>query len=353
MESVKHHKTFACKDCSKVVRRDKLASHLFTNHRDKLQAHILKVGKIILPVEYQYQFLCMCCHKAFTTKAKALKHLELNPDTCSLDNQTTEIVSLIGINASDKLTVTYNTMGVSQKTLKLAQNAAQKYSDKWVNDSIQYKEQNALLTAEVNSLRQKIISLENRSSKTKQRLAEAQLALLQKKYIYDKEIFETRIELLSTFIDTQVYFKKLLPEDSEYIKRQSDSVAYDENQINTLQGLQDEIDYHKHNLKSNGEVIETEPVEPKPEPKPARKPEPEPEPVEEKKCSYCPGEYEDDLYKCFTCKKWKHHTNEMMDCYSYECTNCSKSFCLQCNRKNKYSTKLNPYCSKECYEAIN
>jgi hypothetical protein len=353
MESVKHHKTFACKDCSKVVRRDKLAGHLFTNHRDKLQAHIIKIGKIILPVEYQLQYLCMCCHKAFTTKAKALKHIELNPDTCSLDNQTTEIVSLIGIDANNTLNVTYNTMGVSQKTLKLAQNAAEKYSDKWVNDSIQYKEQNALLTAEVNSLRQKIISLENRSSKTKQRLAEAQYKHEQTRRLFDKKITDEQKQILVTFIDTQVYFKKLMPEDIEYCRNKINSITYDENEKNILQGLQDEIDYHIQNLKSNGEVIETEPAEPKPVLKPARKPEPEPEPVEEKKCSYCPGEYEDDLYKCFTCKKWKHHTNEMMDCYSYECTNCSKSFCLQCNNKSKYSTKLNPCCSKECYDAIN
>lgn len=343
MECVGHNKSINCKDCSKTIRQDRLSSHIFSKHRDKIQAHIRKIGKIIIPVEYNFQYLCMTCHKSFSSKAKALKHIELNKESCSIEAQTTEIVSLVGIDVNSNINVTYNTMGISQKTLKIAQNAAEKYSNKWVNDTLENKEKIELLTAENNILKQKIDSLSD--TKKKCRLAESQLALLQKQSYFDKIISENKIQVLLNFIETQVLFKKLPPYDYEFCKNKIESITYDDMELNILKSLKEEVDYHK-------------PIQekPKPEPEPEfesiliPKKTPEPMPIQEdKKCAWCPGEYEDDLYKCQLCNQWKHSTNEAMECYSYDCLTCAKSFCRQCMVKMpKISTKLTPYCSMDC-----
>jgi len=349
MECAGHNKSINCKDCSKTIRKDKLSSHIFSKHRDKIQAHIRKVGKIIIPVEYNFQYLCMTCHKSFTSKAKALKHIELNNESCSVEAQTIEIVSLVGMDISNNINVTYNTMGVSQKTLKIAQNAVEKYSNKWVNDTVEQKEKIELLTAENNIQKQKIESLIY--TKQKCRLAESKLALSEKQSYFDKIISESKIKVLLNFIETQVLFKKLPPYDYEYCKNKIESITYDDMELNILKSLKEEVEYHK-----DGKLIATVDPEPFPEyetilvSKPTPKPEPKLAPVlEQKKCTWCPGEYEDDLYKCKICNEWKHNTNEAMECYSFDCLTCTKPFCRQCMVKMpKISTKLNPYCSMEC-----
>jgi hypothetical protein len=91
----KKHQPHHCRDCNTDIRQDRFGDHLFKNHKEGIKNHIIKIGKTIVPLEYQYQFLCLVCEKVFTTKKKALSHMESNTD-CSLEHQTRLANGLLG-----------------------------------------------------------------------------------------------------------------------------------------------------------------------------------------------------------------------------------------------------------------
>jgi hypothetical protein len=279
------------------------------------------------------------CNKSFKTAEKATKHFKDNETTCSEKHQFDKVNCMMGGDIPDKDRPILNIWGASINALKRAEQSVNSSTNKLITSNSELSEANS----EIN-----ILTERNKSLVRKCHLLEAEKKLNEYKQSCDKDIAEEKIKVLIDFIELSILRKKLITiDDLEDAKRRT-QIMYDSDVMNKLEALKQEVKYRKDNsieepeVESKIEIIQ----ETTPKVETTKIPLKKPQKIEEHKCTFC--EYDGPLFKCSMCDNYKHIERDESNCYQYECGTCNKTICSQCVKK-PFSTRLSPYCSKECY----
>jgi hypothetical protein len=326
-----------CKDCSKCIRSDHFNTHIFNNHKDDICKAISKVGRLILPVEYQYVFLCLVCDKSFKTAEKATKHFKDNEATCSEKHQYDKVNYMMGGDIPDKDRPILNIWGASINALKRAEQSVNSSTNKLITSKSELSEANT----EIN-----ILTERNKSLNRKCHLLEAEKKLNEYKQSCDKDIAEEKIKVLIDFIELSILRKKIITiDDLEDAKRRT-QIVYDSDVMNKLEALKQEVKYRKDNSIEEPEV---EPkleiiLETKPKVETTKIPPKKPQKIEEAVCDNC--HKAGATHTCSMCNKLRCYDNPLTDCYIRDCECCKKEVCSDCAFRDMF-------CNKDCYVKYN